>query len=87
MDIPGMDDGLEVGLDNSWSTGFSLSLPIIAPALWKSLKLSAVQLEQSLESARSSRLSMVDQVKKPITPYLWLMILMKFCSRVMITPG
>ena len=64
MDIPGMDDGLEVGLDNSWSTGFSLSLPIIAPALWKSLKLSAVQLEQSLESARSSRLSMVDQVKK-----------------------
>lgn len=64
MDIPGMDDGLEVGLDNSWSTGFSLSFPIIAPALWKSLKLSAVQLEQSLESARSSRLSMVDQVKK-----------------------
>ena len=57
MDIPGMDDGLEVGLDNSWSTGFSLSFPIIAPALWKSLKLSAVQLEQSLESARSSRLS------------------------------
>ena len=64
MDIPGMDDGLEVGLDNSWSTGFSLSLPIIAPSLWKSLKLSAVQLEQSVESARSSRLSMVDQVKK-----------------------
>lgn len=64
MDIPGMDGGLEVGLDNSWSTGFSLSLPLIAPALWKSVKLSAVQLEQSIESARSSRLSMVSQVKK-----------------------
>lgn len=64
MDIPGMDEGLEVGLDNSWSTGFTLSLPLIAPALWKSVKLSAVQLEQSVESARSSRLSMVSQVKK-----------------------
>ena len=64
MDIEGMDDGLEVGLDNSWNTGFSLTLPIIAPTLWKSLKLSRNQLEQSLESARASRLSMVSQVKK-----------------------
>ena len=64
MDIEGMDDGLEVGLDNSWNTGFSLTLPIIAPTLWKSLKLSRNQLEQTLESARASRLSMVSQVKK-----------------------
>ena len=64
MNVPGMEDGLEVGLDNSWSTGFSLALPVIAPALWKSLKLSRNQLEQQLESARASRLAMVSQVKK-----------------------
>ncbi len=61
--MPGMEDGIEVGLDNSWSTGFTASLPIIAPALWKSLKLSSNQVEQTLEKARASRIAMVASVK------------------------
>ena len=57
------DTGIKVGLDNSWSVGFSASLPIIAPQLWATLKLNDAQIMASVESARSSRLSMVNEVK------------------------
>ena len=54
---------IKVGTDNSHSVGFSGSLPIIVPALWKSIKLSDNQILQNIENARSSRLSLVNQVK------------------------
>lgn len=63
-EMQGMDDGMEVGRDNTLTMGFNLQLPIIAPSLWKSVKLSKADIEQSLESARSSRLSLVNQVEK-----------------------
>ena len=53
-----------MGLDNSYSMGFSASMPLIAPQLWKTLKLSDTQILQTVEAARQSRLSMVNQVKK-----------------------
>lgn len=55
--------GIKVGLDNSFSMGFSFSMPLIAPQLWKSLKLSDAQILQSVEKARQSRIQMVNQVK------------------------
>lgn len=58
-----MDQSFKVGTDNSHSVGFSGSLPIIVPALWKSIKLSDNQILQHIEQARSSRLSLVNQVK------------------------
>lgn len=57
------DTGIKMGLDNSYSLGFSASLPIIAPQLWKSINLSESQILQNVESARKSRLSLVNQVK------------------------
>ncbi|MDE5941716.1 MAG: TolC family protein, partial [Muribaculaceae bacterium] len=57
------DNGIKMGLDNSFQLGFSASLPLIAPQLWKSLKLSDSQIAESIEQARSSRLSLVNQVK------------------------
>ncbi|MBR5638825.1 MAG: TolC family protein [Muribaculaceae bacterium] len=54
---------IKVGTDNSHSVGFSGTLPIIVPALWKSIKLSDNQILQNIENARSSRLSLVNQVK------------------------
>lgn len=57
------DTGIKVGLDNSWSVGFSASMPIIAPQLWASLKLNDMQILASVESARSSRLAMIKEVK------------------------
>lgn len=53
----------KVGRDNAWNTGFSASLPLVMPTLWKSIKLSDSQIMQNVEAARSSRLSLVNQVK------------------------
>ena len=55
--------GIKVGLDNSYSVGFSASMPLIAPQLWATLKLSDSQILQSVETARQSRLSLINQVK------------------------
>lgn len=59
----GSDGGIKVGLDNSYSMGFNLSMPIIAPQLWKSLDLSESRILQSVEQARQSRISLVNQIK------------------------
>lgn len=59
----GGSGGIKVGLDNSYSMGFSASVPIIAPQLWKSLKLSDTQILQNVENARQSRLSLISQIK------------------------
>ena len=58
-----MDQEFKVGTDNQHSVGFQSSLPIIVPALWKSIKLSDNQILQNIENARASRLSLVNQVK------------------------
>lgn len=57
------NSGFKVGLDNMYSVGFSASMPLIAPQLWKSLKLSDSQILQNVELARASRLSLVNQVQ------------------------
>ncbi len=57
------DNGIKVGLDNSYNAGFTAALPIIAPQLWQSMKLSDSQILRSVEQARSSRLELVNQVK------------------------
>lgn len=59
-----MSKGMKVGRDNNWNGGFNMSLPIIAPALWKNIQLSQIDLEQTVESARASRISLVNQVEK-----------------------
>lgn len=56
-------NGIKVGLDNSYSMGFSLSMPLIAPQIWKSLRLSDAQILQNLEKARQSRIELINQVK------------------------
>ena len=59
----GGDGGIKVGLDNMYSLGFQASMPLIAPQLWASLKLSDTQIAQAAEQARASRLDLVNQVK------------------------
>lgn len=59
----GNDGGIKVGLDNSYQMGFTATLPLIAPQLWASLKLSDSQILQALENARASKLNMVNNVK------------------------
>ncbi len=58
-----MADGLEVGRWNTWSAGVTAAMPLVNAQLWKSLKLSGLDVELAVEKARSSRLDMVTQVK------------------------
>lgn len=62
-ETPKRDNGLKVGLDNSYSMGFQASVPLIAPQLWKSIGVSDAQILQSVEQARQSRQNLVNQVK------------------------
>ena len=64
MDFGGESQSLKMGSDNTWNLGFSASLPIIAPTLWKAIDISDSQILASLEEARNSRLDLVNQVNK-----------------------
>jgi outer membrane protein TolC len=55
---------MEVGTANNYSGGLSAALPLVNVQLWKSLKLSAMDVELAVEQARSSRIDMVEQVSK-----------------------
>ena len=59
----GAGGGIEVGRWNTWSAGFSAAMPLVNAQLWKSIKLSGLDVELAVENARSSRLEMVTQVK------------------------
>ena len=63
MTMNGQSMGIEVGKSNTINVGASAAMPIVNAQLWKSLKLSALDVELSVEKARSSRLDMVTQVK------------------------
>lgn len=59
----GGDTGIKVGMDNSYQVGFSASMPLIAPQLWVSLKLTDAQILQTVEQSRASKLDLINQVK------------------------
>lgn len=59
-----MGQSIKVGQSNNWNAGLSLSLPIFAPTLTKSIELSAKDIELAVESARSSKQDLVNQVTK-----------------------
>ena len=58
------DMDVEVGTNNNYSGGFSAAMPVVNAQLWKSLKLSAMDVELAVEQARSSRIDMIEQVSK-----------------------
>ncbi len=65
MEMPGQ--GLmefEVGMSNNVSAGISAAMPLVNAQLWQSLKLSALDVELAVEQARSSKISLVSQVKQ-----------------------
>lgn len=64
MNMGGESQALKMGSDNTWNTGFQASMPIIAPTLWKAISISDVQILANLESARASRLDLVNNVNK-----------------------
>ncbi|MBQ4128042.1 MAG: TolC family protein [Alistipes sp.] len=59
-----MGQTMEVGTTNNMSAGVNAAMPLVNAQLWKSLKLSAMDVELAVEQARSSRVDMVEQVSK-----------------------
>ena len=64
MEMGGNLMEIEVGMYNNYSASASLSLPLIMPALWNNVKLSQQDVELAIESARSSRIATINEVKK-----------------------
>ena len=64
MEMGGQAMSIEVGTDNNVTAGISAAMPIVNAQLWQSLKLSELDLELAIEQARSSKISMVSQVKQ-----------------------
>lgn len=64
MDFDGQSTVLEVGQKNSYNGGINVSLPIFAPALYRSINLTKADVELALEKARSSELDLINQVTK-----------------------
>jgi outer membrane protein TolC len=57
-------DGIQMGRFNVWSGGMNVSMPLVVPSLWKNIQMSEVDIRLAMEQARSSRIDLVNQVKK-----------------------
>ena len=55
---------IEMGKDHTWNAGFSMGMPLINVPLWKSLKITAMDVELAVEKARASRLDLIAQVQQ-----------------------
>ena len=54
----------QVGIPNQYQGGLTVSLPVFAPALYKSMKLTKTDVELAVEQARASKQDLVNQVTK-----------------------
>ena len=54
----------EIGIPNQYQGGLTVSLPVFAPALYKSIKLTKTDVALAVEQARASKQDLVNQVTK-----------------------
>lgn len=54
----------EIGIPNQYQGGLTVSLPVFAPALYKSIKLTKTDVTLAVEQARASKQDLVNQVTK-----------------------
>lgn len=64
MEFMGTPMEIEVGSTNSFNVGASLSLPLVMPTLWYNIKLTQLDVELTMEKAKSSKIELINQVKK-----------------------
>lgn len=64
MNMGGQSQSLKMGSDNTWNLGFNASMPLVAPTLWKAISISKDQILAQMESARSSRLDLINEINK-----------------------
>lgn len=59
-----MGKGMSFEPDNQFSAGASLTLPLFAPSVYKTLRMNEQQLRAAVEDARASKIILVNEVKK-----------------------
>ena len=65
MDMPGVGtQRFKVGIPNQYQGGVTVSLPIFAPTLYKSMKLTKTDVALAVEQARASKQDLISQVTK-----------------------
>lgn len=64
MQFGGNDMEIEVGTSNNYAAGINFSLPLVAAPTWFNLKLSELDVNLAIESARASKISLVNEIKK-----------------------
>lgn len=64
MNMGGQTQSLKMGSDNTWNFGFTAAMPLVAPTLWKNIKISDLQILANAEAARASRLDLVNNINK-----------------------
>ncbi len=60
----GGSNTIEIGSDNSYTASLSASMPLFNMALFRSIQMTEIEMEQALESARQSRVNMVSEVRR-----------------------
>lgn len=63
MEFGGSPMEIEVGTSNNYVAGLNFSLPLVAAPTWYNLKLSQIDVQNAIESARSSKIALINQVK------------------------
>ena len=64
IDGGGSNEPIEIGLANQITGGFSLSLPLFMPTIYKNIQLTEQQILSAVESARQNKLTLANQIKK-----------------------
>jgi outer membrane protein TolC len=64
MELGGMQQRIQIGSDNSYSSGIQINLPLFVPALYKTINLTEADIELAAEKAQTSKLDLINQVVK-----------------------
>ena len=59
-----MAKGLSFGADNTISASGNLNMALFAPSVYAALNMNKIQLENAVEQARASKITLVAEVKK-----------------------
>lgn len=64
MKLNGMEFKMGQDNTNTWNGQVQVSLPLFAPTVYATMNMTGTDLQQAVEQSRSSRLSLINQVKK-----------------------
>lgn len=57
-------EAIQMGTENNYAGGINVSLPVYAPALYKSIGLTKTDVNLAVEKSRASKIDMINQVTK-----------------------